>query len=186
MPVLFGRHNLPFTRLSWQTLAPPGTTRLPIPSTYFSKYLKLKDITFSHLKKRKCYEWPTWCPRVCCRPILYFFLFVVSAQVSLCCSAYLHWLGSNISLSMRTKSPLLLHIRRFQDYFNHIHIFIGSTTLQFLQFWYQNGVNNVGYLLNILFLLVKSIGWHEARWRSSWNIWHLRELSQITFTFRGG
>ena len=91
VPVLFGRHNLPFTRLSWQTLAPPGTTRLPIPSTYFSKYLKLKDITFSHLKKRKCYEWPTWCPRVCCRPILYFFLFVVSSQVSLCCSAYLHY-----------------------------------------------------------------------------------------------
>ena len=26
------------------------------------------------------------------------------------------------------------HIRRFQEYFNHIHIFIGSTTLQFLQF----------------------------------------------------
>ena len=41
-------------------------------------------------------------------PSSIFFLFVVSAQVSLCCSAYLHWLGSNISLSMRTKSPLLL------------------------------------------------------------------------------
>ena len=31
-----------------------------------------------------------------------------------------------------------MHIRRFQEHFNHIHIFMGSTTLQFLQFWYQN------------------------------------------------
>jgi hypothetical protein len=47
-------------------------------------------------------------------------------------------------------SNWLLHIRRFQEYFNHIHIFIGSTTSQFLQFSYQNGVN-------ILFLVVKPI-----------------------------
>ena len=33
------------------------------------------------------------------------------------------------------------HIRRFQEYFNHINILISSSTLQFLQFWYQNGVN---------------------------------------------
>ena len=44
----------------------------------------------------------------------------------------------------------LVHIRRFQEYLIHIHIFIGSTTLQFLLFWYQNGVN-------ILFLVVKPI-----------------------------
>ena len=64
------------------------------------------------------------------------------------------------------------HIRRFQEYFNHIHIFIGSTTLQFLQFWYQNGVN-------ILFLVVKPIEVTSgfilklmkkfARWRRCWN-----------------
>ena len=42
------------------------------------------------------------------------------------------------------------HIRRFQEYFNHINILISSSTLQFLQFWYQNGVN-------YLFLIVKSI-----------------------------
>ena len=36
------------------------------------------------------------------------------------------------------------HIRRFQEYFNHIHILIGSSTLQFwiLKFWYQNGVHD--------------------------------------------
>ena len=33
---------------------------------------------------------------------------------------------------------------------NHMHIFIGSNTLQFLHFWYQNGVNT-------LFLVVKPI-----------------------------
>jgi hypothetical protein len=27
-----------------------------------------------------------------------------------------------------------LHIGRFQEYFNHIHVFIGSSTSQFLQF----------------------------------------------------
>ena len=43
-----------------------------------------------------------------------------------------------------------IHIRRFQEYFNHINIFISSTTLQFLQYWYQNGVN-------YLFLIEKSI-----------------------------
>ena len=42
------------------------------------------------------------------------------------------------------------HIRRFQEYFNHINNLISSNTLQFLQFWYQNGVN-------YLFLIVKSI-----------------------------
>ena len=75
------------------------------------------------------------------------------------------------------------HIRRFQEYFNHIHIFIGSTTLQFLQFWYQNGVN-------ILFLLVKPIEVTSgfilklmkkfARWRCCWNIWHLSLKTKIS------
>ena len=45
--------------------------------------------------------------------------------------------------------PKLSHIRRFQEYFNHINILISSSTLQFLQFWYQNGVN-------YLFFIVKS------------------------------
>ena len=73
-------------------------------------------------------------------------------------------------------SSIQLHIRRFQEYFNHIHIFIGSSTLQFLQFWYKNG-------LNILFLVVKSIEVTSgfilrlmkkfAIWHYRWNIWHL-------------
>ena len=41
---------------------------------------------------------------------------------------------------------MYLHIRRFQEYFNHIHILIGSSTLNFLKFWYQNG-GNVNLLL---------------------------------------
>ena len=75
------------------------------------------------------------------------------------------------------------HIRRFQEYFINIHILIGSITLQFLQFWYQNGVN-------ILFLLVKPIevtsGFFSkimkkfARWRCCWNIWHLSLKTKIS------
>jgi hypothetical protein len=75
------------------------------------------------------------------------------------------------------------HIRRFQEYFNHIHIFIGSTTPQFLKFWYQNGVN-------ILFLVVKPIKVTSgfilklmkkiARWRRCWNIWHLSLKTKIS------
>ncbi len=74
--------------------------------------------------------------------------------------------------SFHRSSP---HIRRFQEYFNHINILISSSTLQFLQFWYQNGVN-------YLFLIVKSIevtsGFISkvlkkiARWRHNWNFWH--------------
>ena len=77
----------------------------------------------------------------------------------------------------------LQHIRRFQEYFIHIHILIGSTTLQFLQFWYQNGVN-------ILLLLVKPIEVTSgfilklmkkfARWRCCWNIWHLSLKTKIS------
>ena len=55
--------------------------------------------------------------------------------------------------SFQTKVAVLTparHIRRFQEYFNHINILISTSTLQFLQFWYQNGVN-------YLFLIVKSI-----------------------------
>ena len=76
-----------------------------------------------------------------------------------------------------------VHIRRFQECFNHIHILIGSTTLQFLQFWYKNGVN-------ILFLVVKSIKVTSgfilklmkkvARWRCCWNIWHLSLKTKIS------
>ena len=57
------------------------------------------------------------------------------------------------------------------------------TTLQFLQFWYQNGVN-------ILFLVVKPIevtsGFISklmkkfARWRCCWNIWHLSLKTKIS------
>ena len=75
------------------------------------------------------------------------------------------------------------HIRRFQEYFIHIHILIGSITLQFLKFWYQNG-------LNILFLLVKPIevtsGFISklmkkfARWRCCWNIWHSSLKTKIS------
>ena len=71
------------------------------------------------------------------------------------------------------------HIRRFQEYFNHIHFLIGNTTLLFLQFWYQNGVN-------ILFLLVKPlyvcyIRLYEkiARWRHNWSIGHLSVKTRI-------
>ena len=44
----------------------------------------------------------------------------------------------------------LSHIRRFQEHFNHINVLIGSSTLQFLQFWNQN-------VVNILFLVIKSL-----------------------------
>ena len=77
----------------------------------------------------------------------------------------------------------VIHIRRFKECFNHIHILIGSTTLQFLQFWYKNGVN-------ILFLVVKSIKVTSgfilklmkkiARWRCCWNIWHLSLKTKIS------
>ena len=75
------------------------------------------------------------------------------------------------------------HIRRFEEYFNHIHIPIGSTFLQFLHFWYQNGVN-------ILFLVVKPIEVTSGfisklmkkitRWRRCWNIWHLSLKTKIS------
>ena len=75
------------------------------------------------------------------------------------------------------------HIRRFQEFFNHINILISSSTLQFLQFWYQNGVN-------YLFLIVKSIevtsGFISkvlkkfARWRHHWNIWYLIAKTKIS------
>ena len=74
------------------------------------------------------------------------------------------------------------HIRRFQEYFNQINILINSSTLQFLQFWYQNGVD-------YLFLIIKSIkvtsGFNSkvmkknARWRHHWNIWHLIVKTKI-------
>ena len=53
-------------------------------------------------------------------------------------------------LLIKNQKESAIHIRRFQEYSNHINILITSSTLQFLQFWYQNGVNN-------LFLIVKSI-----------------------------
>ena len=75
------------------------------------------------------------------------------------------------------------HIRRFQEYFIHIHTLIGSTALQFLQFWYQNGVN-------ILFLVVKPIDVTSgfisklmkkiARWHCCWNIWQLSLITKIS------
>ena len=74
-------------------------------------------------------------------------------------------------------------IRRFQEYFNHIYTLIACTTLQFLQFWYQNGVN-------ILFLIVKPIEVTPgfilkvmkkfARWRRCWNIWNLSLKPKIS------
>ena len=65
-----------------------------------------------------------------------------------------------------------------------IHIYIGSTTLQFLQFWYQKGVN-------ILFLVVSKTNRGDislyfktyekiARWRRCWNIWHLSLKTKIS------
>ena len=78
--------------------------------------------------------------------------------------------------------PKLGDFRNISTIFN-IHIFIGSTTLQFLQFWYQNGVN-------ILFLVVKPIEVTSgfilklmkkiARWRRCWNIWHLSLKTKIS------
>ena len=75
------------------------------------------------------------------------------------------------------------HIRRFQKYFIHINIYISSSTLQFLQCWYQNGVN-------YLFLIVKSIevtsGFISkvmkkiARWHHHWNISNLIVKTKIS------
>jgi hypothetical protein len=80
-------------------------------------------------------------------------------------------------------STVQVHIMRFLEYFIQIHILIGSNTLQFLQFWYQNGVN-------ILFLLVKPIKVTSgfilklmkkfARWCCCWNIWHLSLKTKIS------
>ena len=104
---------------------------------------------------------------------------------------FLEALGSGIgtgsifylSFSLSNRVKWIMHIRRFQECFNHIHILIGSTTLQFLQFWYQNGVN-------ILFLVVKPIEVTSgfilklmkkiARWRRCWNIWHLSLKTKIS------
>ena len=85
----------------------------------------------------------------------------------------------------------LIHIRRFQKYFNPINILISSCTLQFLQFWYQNGVI-------YFFLIVKSIkvtsGFISkamkkiARWRHHWNIWHLivkTKISPLVVCYQG-
>ena len=84
-----------------------------------------------------------------------------------------------------------MHIRRFQEYFNHINILISSSTLQFLQFWYQNGVN-------YLFLIVKSIEVTSGfiskvmkkipRWRHCWIIWHLivkTKISPLVVRYQG-
>ena len=77
---------------------------------------------------------------------------------------------------------VLWHIGRFQEYFNHINIFIGSTTLQFLQFWYQNCVNILYLLVKIevtsgfILKLTKKI----ARWCHCWNIWHLSLKTKIS------
>ena len=83
------------------------------------------------------------------------------------------------------------HIRRFQEYFNHINILISNSTLQFLQFWYQNGVN-------YFFMIVKSIevtsGFISkvmkkiARWHHHWNIWHLivkTKISPLVVRYQG-
>ena len=75
------------------------------------------------------------------------------------------------------------HIGRFQEYFNHIHVFIGSTTLQFLQFWYQKGVNILFWVVKpikvtsgFILKLMKKI----ARWRRCWNIWHSSLKTKIS------
>ena len=75
------------------------------------------------------------------------------------------------------------HRGRNQRYSFQIDLDHGSSTLQFLQFWYQNGVN-------YLFLIVKSIevtsGFISkvmkkiARWRHHWNIWHLIVKTKIS------
>ena len=83
------------------------------------------------------------------------------------------------------------HIRRFQEYYNHINILISSSSLQFLLFWDQNGVN-------YLFFIVKSIGVTSgfiskvmkkfARWRHHWNIWHLivkTKISPLVVCYQG-
>ena len=74
------------------------------------------------------------------------------------------------------KFVTLTHIRRFQEYFNYINILISSSTLQFLQFWYQIAVN-------CHFVIVKSVevtsGFISkvlkkvAIWNHLWNIWEL-------------
>ena len=103
---------------------------------------------------------------------------------------FVHYMELNLrvfeplfSLCWKTSSWGPSHIRRFQRFFIHIDILIASTILQFLQFWYQNGVN-------ILFLLVKPIEVTSgfilklmkkfARWRCCWNIWHLSLKSKIS------
>ena len=77
----------------------------------------------------------------------------------------------------------MCHIRRFHEYFNHIHILIGSSTLQFLQFRYQKGITVLFFVVKsievtsvFIFRLMKKI----ARWRYCWNIWHLTIKTKIS------
>ena len=77
----------------------------------------------------------------------------------------------------------MCHIRRFHEYFNHIHILIGSSTLQFLQFRYQKGITVLFFVVKsievtsvFIFRLMKKI----ARWRYCWNIWHLIIKTKIS------
>ena len=92
-----------------------------------------------------------------------------------------------ISISHSVVKWLLETDAMLRDFRNisttYIHFLIDSTTLQFLQFWYQNGVN-------ILFLVVKPIEVTSgfilklmkkiARWRRCWNIWHLSLKTKIS------
>ena len=84
-----------------------------------------------------------------------------------------------------------MHIRRFQEYFNHINNLISSSTLQFLLFWYQNGVNyhvlivkSIKVTLGFISKVMKKV----ARWRHCWNIWHLivkTKISPLVVRYQG-
>ena len=89
---------------------------------------------------------------------------------------------ANVLWSKHLQCRTSNHIRRFQEHFIHIHILICSITLQFLQFWYQNGVNIIFLMVkpkevtsNFILKLMKKF----ARWLCCWNIWHFSLETKI-------
>ena len=68
------------------------------------------------------------------------------------------------------------HIRRFQEYFNNIHIFIGSTTVppKWCKYPILGSKTNRGDI-RLYFKTYEKI----SRWRRCWNIWHLNLKTKI-------
>ena len=109
-------------------------------------------ISYTFLGNCSNQSWDSWVENLPRKKIM----FLKSAKLDDC---------PKLSVGTFAPSPLFIaddffgrplsHIMRFQKYFNHAHILIGVSTLQFLKFWCQNGVN-------ILFLVVKPIERHQA------------------------